>query len=157
LAELIGGCVFTLLFSQPTWYFDSMGCLAGLGLLQYIIRIGNNTLLQTIVPDALRGRVMSIYMLDNGLTPLATMSISFLIHIWSPAGAYTTLASVSLVLALLQLAFFRRIRQPGVTVLSAPLYIDKLPIKRGSVFTLYTYEFDQNRCLVATALDGTRC
>lgn len=47
-------------------------------------------------------------MLDNGLTPLAAMVISVVIHIWSPAGAYTTLAAVSLVLALLQLAFFRR-------------------------------------------------
>ena len=111
LAGLIGGCVFILLFSQSTWYLASMGCLAGLGFFQYIFRVGNNTLLQTIVPDALRGRVMSIYMLDNGLTPLATMGISFLIHVWSPAGAYTTLASISLVLALLQLAFFRRVRR----------------------------------------------
>ncbi|SVB14055.1 uncharacterized protein METZ01_LOCUS166909 [marine metagenome] len=49
-------------------------------------------------------------MLDNGLMPLAIMAISFLIHIWSPAGTNTTLASVSLSLALLQLAFFRRVR-----------------------------------------------
>jgi hypothetical protein len=38
------------------------------------------------------------------------MGISFLIHIWNPAGAYTTLAAVSLVFALLQLAFFQRVR-----------------------------------------------
>ena len=111
LAGLIGGCIFILLFAQSTWYFSSMAFLAGLGFFQYIFRVGNNTLIQTIVPDALRGRVMSIYMLDNGLTPLATMAISFLIHVWSPAGAYTVLASVSLVFALLQLAFFRRIRE----------------------------------------------
>ena len=80
------------------------------GVLQYMFRVGNNTLIQTIVPDALRCRVMSIYMLDNGLTPLATMGISFWIHIWSPAGAYTSLAAVSLILALLQLVFFRRVR-----------------------------------------------
>jgi len=113
LAGLIGGCCFILLFSQSTWYFSSMAFLAGLGFFQYIFRVGNNTLIQTIVPDALRGRVMSIYMLDNGLTPLATMAISLLIHVWSPAGAYTTIASISLALALLQLAFFKRVRQLG--------------------------------------------
>lgn len=111
MAGLIGGCFFILLFSQSTWYFASMAFLAGLGFFQYLFRVGNNTLIQTIVPDALRGRVMSIYMLDNGLTPLATMFISFFIHIWSPAGAYTALALVGLALALLQLAFFRRVRQ----------------------------------------------
>ena len=111
LAGLIGGCFFILLFSQSTWYFASMACLAGLGFFQYMFRVGNNTLIQTIVPDELRGRMMSIYMLDNGLTPLATMVISFFIHIWSPAAAYTTLAAVSLFLALVQLAFFRRVRE----------------------------------------------
>ena len=87
-----------------------MAALAGLGFFQYIFRVGNNTLIQTIVPDALRGRVMSIYMLDNGLTPLATMAISYLIHIWSPSGAYTMIAAISLALALLQLVLFRRVR-----------------------------------------------
>jgi len=111
LAGLVGGCFFILLFSQSTWYLASMGFLAGLGFFQYLFRVGNNTLIQTIVPDALRGRVMSIYMLDNGLTPLATMGISFAIYIWSPAGAYTTLAGISLFLAVLQLMFFRRVRE----------------------------------------------
>lgn len=89
-----------MLFSQSTWYFASMAFLAGLGFFQYLSRVGNSTLIRAIVPDALRGRVMSIYMLDNGLTPLATMFISLFVHIWSPAGAYTALASVSLALAL---------------------------------------------------------
>jgi predicted MFS family arabinose efflux permease len=111
LIGLVGGCVFILLFSQSIWYFSSMALLAGLGFFQYIFRVGNNTLIQTIVPDALRGRVMSIYMLDNGLTPLATMAISFLIHIWNPAAAYTLIAAISLILALLQLVFFKRVRQ----------------------------------------------
>ena len=87
-----------------------MAALAGLGFFQYIFRVGNNTLIQTLVPDPLRGRVMSIYMLDNGLTPLATMAISYLIYIWSPGGAYTVIAAISLALALLQLVLFRRVR-----------------------------------------------
>jgi len=88
-----------------------MAFLAGLGFFQYIFRVGNNILVQTTVPDALRGRVMGIYMLENGLTPLATMGISFLIHVWSLAGAYTALALVSLGFALRQLAFFERTRE----------------------------------------------
>ena len=93
--------------------FRFRGVSGGTGLFQFIFRASNNTLLQTIVPGALRDRVMSIYMLDNGLTPLATMDISFLTHIWSPAGANTTLASASPVLALFQLVSFRWIRQLG--------------------------------------------
>ena len=73
LAGLIGGCFFILLFSQSTWYFASMAFLAGLGFFQYLFRVGNTTLIQTIVPDELRGRVMSIYMLDGGLTPLSVI------------------------------------------------------------------------------------
>ena len=48
-------------------------------------------------------------MLDSGLTPLATMALSYLILIWNPGGAYTAIAAISLALALLQLVLFRRV------------------------------------------------
>lgn len=38
----------------------------------------NNTLLQTIVPDALRGRVMSAYILTWGMMPLGTLPLGWL-------------------------------------------------------------------------------
>ena len=108
---LVGGCVFILAFAQSPWFITSMLLLGGLGFCQYIFRVGNSTLLQTIVPDDLRGRVMSIYFLDNGFTPLATLLISLFVHIWSPAGAFSVIAGVALAIAVVQLISFRSVRQ----------------------------------------------
>jgi MFS family permease len=108
---LIGGCAFILIFAQSHWFWASMLLLGGLGFCQYVFRVGNSTMLQTIVPDNLRGRVMSIYFLDNGFTPLATLLISLLVHVWNPSGAFTVIAAVSLSLALLQLLTFRIARR----------------------------------------------
>lgn len=38
----------------------------------------NNTIVQRIVPDAVRGRVMSLLMMTFGLTPLGTPPIGWL-------------------------------------------------------------------------------
>ena len=108
---LIGGCVFVLLFALSHWYMASFTLLACLGFCQYTFRVGNSTLLQSITPDALRGRVNSIYFLDNGLTPLATLLISMFVHFWTPSGAFTVIAGVSLFLALLQLLIFKQVRR----------------------------------------------
>lgn len=108
---LVGGCIFILGFSQSHWFLASMLLLGGLGFCQYVFRVGNSTLLQTIVPDALRGRVMSIYFLDNGFTPLATLAISLFVHLWSPSGAFGVIAGVALLLAVLQLISFRPVRE----------------------------------------------
>ena len=43
------------------------------GIAQAVYMALNNTLLQTIVPDQFRGRVMSVYMLCWGLMPLGTL------------------------------------------------------------------------------------
>jgi hypothetical protein len=111
VAGLIGGCIFVLLFAQSHWYLVSIVFLAGLGFFQYVFRVGNSTLLQTIVPDVLRGRVMSIYMLDHGLTPLAVLLISLLVHLWNPQAAFTVIGGLSLFLAVLQALAFKRARQ----------------------------------------------
>lgn len=107
---LVGGCVFVILFSQSYWMAASFGMLMGMGFCQYVFRVANSTLLQTVVPDGLRGRVMSIYMLDHGLTPLATLLISLFIHLWNPSDAFTVIGFLALGVAALQMATFRSAR-----------------------------------------------
>lgn len=107
---LIGGCIFVILFSQSYWMAVSFGMLMGMGFCQYVFRVANGTLLQTVVPDTLRGRVMSIYMLDHGLTPLATLLISLFIHLWQPSHAFTVIGVIALAVALLQTLTFRSAR-----------------------------------------------
>ena len=107
---LIGGCIFVILFSQSYWMAVSFGMLMGMGFCQYVFRVANGTLLQTVVPDTLRGRVMSIYMLDHGLTPLATLLISLFIHLWQPSHAFTVIGVIALAIALLQTLAFRNAR-----------------------------------------------
>ena len=108
---LIGGCLFVLLFAQSTWLSLSLALLVAMGFSQYIFRVANSTLVQTIVPDEYRGRVISIYMLDQGLTPLATMLISLLVHVWNPSGAFTAIGGLALGLSILMALVFRRARQ----------------------------------------------
>lgn len=107
---LIGGCVFVILFSQSYWMAVSFGMLMGMGFCQYVFRVANSTLIQTVVPDTLRGRVMSIYMLDHGLTPLSTLLISLFIHLWQPSHAFTVIGFIALGVALLQTLTFRSAR-----------------------------------------------
>ena len=108
---LIGGCAFILLFSQSHWLWVSFAMLTGLGFSQYVFRVANSTLIQTVVPDAFRSRVMSIYMLDHGITPMSTLLIGLFIDLWDPSWVFTVIASVALSLATVQAILFRSTRQ----------------------------------------------
>ena len=46
-----------------------------MGFFRMAFQINNNTLLQSRIPDGLRGRVMALYHLDSGFTPLASMAV----------------------------------------------------------------------------------
>ena len=108
---LAGGSLFVILFSLVPWWIASFAFLTGLGFCQYAFRVANSTLIQTTVPDELRGRVMSIYMLDNGIMPVATLLLGLLIHIWSPSAAFTLFGSLALVATLLMALRFKQVRQ----------------------------------------------
>jgi MFS family permease len=62
-----------ILFSQTTLLPLALLMLVGVGGCQVFYAALTNTLLQTIVPDELRGRVISIYMLDHGLSPAGSL------------------------------------------------------------------------------------
>ena len=110
-AGLIAGCAFILFFAQSQWLWVSVAMLIGLGFSMYVFRVANGTLIQTVVPDTFRSRVMSIYMLDHGITPLATLLIGLCIELWNPSLIFTILSAAALVLAVVQSVFFRSTRQ----------------------------------------------
>ncbi|MCX6023824.1 MAG: MFS transporter, partial [Chloroflexi bacterium] len=103
--------IFLVLFSQSPSLPMAMFFLVGVGACQIAFMATNNTLLQTIIPDALRGRVMSIYMLDQGLMPLGSMFAGVMASGMGAPFAVTVMGSFVLLLAVLSGVLIPRIRR----------------------------------------------
>ncbi len=82
-----------ILLGFSTWVWVSLAAMFCFGFFRLAFKINNNTLVQTTIPDALRGRVMSIYHLDHGLTPLASMTLGLIAEFW-PANFVVALVGV---------------------------------------------------------------
>jgi predicted MFS family arabinose efflux permease len=59
-----------ILFSFSHWFYLSLFLIFLVGNMEMFSRTINQTLVQLLAPDALRGRILGIYMLDRGLRPL---------------------------------------------------------------------------------------
>lgn len=59
-----------IFFSLSTWFLLSMAIILLVGMTELLSRTINQTLVQTLSPDTLRGRILGIYMLDRGIRPL---------------------------------------------------------------------------------------
>ncbi len=111
LISLVAGSAAILTLAQSHWLLLSLAMMACLGIFQTSFIVSNLTLVQTMVPDTLRGRVTSIYMLQIGLGPLAIFLISLLMDLYTVAGALTIVAAMSLGLSLYFLLAYRQVRQ----------------------------------------------
>jgi MFS family permease len=72
-ASLIGLSLLLVAFSASTSLPLSIAIMGLIGVAQAIYLATNNTLVQLAVPDALQGRVMSVYMTTWGLMPLGAL------------------------------------------------------------------------------------
>jgi MFS family permease len=68
-----------------------------------IFQTTNNTVIQVLIPDEVRGRVMSLMMMTFGLTPLGTVPISLLADAF---GAPIAVAAASVAMMLIGVAFY---------------------------------------------------
>jgi MFS family permease len=100
-----------ILLGLSHWLPLSLLAVAFIGFGQTTFRTSNGTLVQTLAPDALRGRVQSIYHFDHGFTPLASFIIGLFAEFYTAPGAVTVVGMASLALSLYFLLAFRRIRQ----------------------------------------------
>lgn len=93
--------VTLILFSRTTSLPVALLTLVGVGACQIFYAATTTTLIQLTVPDALRGRVMSIYMLDHGLSPAGAMLAGVSAQLF---GAPITVAFMGVIVILLAVA-----------------------------------------------------
>jgi MFS family permease len=97
---------FLILFSQTTSFPLALVVLVAAGGFQMLFLASTNTMLQLIVPDELRGRVMSLYMLDRGLMPAGALFAGVVAHF---IGAPSTVATMGIIVIVLTLVVAWRV------------------------------------------------
>jgi hypothetical protein len=90
-----------ILFSQITSFPLALLVLVIAGAFQMVFLASTSTMLQLIVPDELRGRVMSLYMLDRGLMPAGALFAGVVAHLIGAPLAVTSMGTIVVVLTLL--------------------------------------------------------
>ena len=104
IAGLVMQGAFLILFALMRTLLSSLLMLMVVGGFQVMFMSVSNMVLHMTVPERLRGRVMSIYMLDRGITPAGAMLAGLSAHfIGAP---YTTMAMGATVLLLAAVVAF---------------------------------------------------
>jgi len=70
-------------------------------LSHMIFGLINNTLVQSLVPDHLRGRISSIYMAETGVVPVGIILLGWLMSSIGPTTAVSILGTGTIILSLL--------------------------------------------------------
>jgi MFS transporter, DHA1 family, staphyloferrin A biosynthesis exporter len=107
---VLGG--FLMFFSQITWLPIALVTLVIIGAFQMFFLASTATILQSIVPDQLRGRVLSLYMLDRGFMPLGALFAGTTAHF---IGAPLTVATMGAIV--IALTLFVAWRVPAIRTL----------------------------------------
>ena len=101
LVSLVSLGIVMNLFSWTTSFPMAILALIAVGGCQVFYMATTNTMLQVIVPDHLRGRVMSIYALDRGLMPVGALMAGLSAHMIGAPATVSYMGVVVILLAIL--------------------------------------------------------
>ena len=110
LATGVLSALGVIAFSQAAVMPVAIVVIAWVGAAQMLFHTIVNTVLQTITPDAFRGRVMSLYMMDHGLVPLGSLIAGVLAQFYGSSLAILTGGAIGTVLILIASVRLRAIR-----------------------------------------------
>jgi MFS family permease len=99
----LGFGVFLVAFALSPSFYLALPLIAALSLAAMVWMTVNNTVLQTVVPDEVRGRVMSVMMMSWGLMPLGAVPAAFLAEIY---GTPTAVAGGAVLFVLFAVAIY---------------------------------------------------
>jgi MFS family permease len=101
VASIVVLGAFLILFSQLQSLPLALITLVLAGSFQMFFLASTSTMLQLIVPDELRGRVMSLYMLDRGIMPVGALFAGTTAHFVGAPLTVAIMGGIVIVLALL--------------------------------------------------------
>jgi MFS family permease len=101
---------FVILFSQSRQPWTAFVLLPMIGFSMMIFRINNNTLVQTLVPDELRGRVTAFYQIDLALAPLGSIVLGACADVFSTTTAMAGSGILGLVVIFTIMASVKQMR-----------------------------------------------
>ena len=78
MGSIILVTVVLIFFGMSSHRVLSLVIIVVLGFFNTGFRLGNNALIQSRVPDALRGRVLSIYNMDHGFQPVGSVLLGIM-------------------------------------------------------------------------------
>jgi MFS family permease len=96
-----GGTLF--LFALSPWFILALPLVLISDIFASTFNTVNNTIIQVLIPDAVRGRVNSLLMMTFGLTPLGTLPVSAAAQAW---GAPVAVAGASLMTVVISVLFY---------------------------------------------------
>ena len=110
LITLFTGSIAILMLGVSHWLWLSLIMMVVMGLSQTHFIVSNQTLIQSVVPDDLRGRVSSVWHYESGLIPLAAVAIGYTADKMDINTALIGVGIVALVLSIFFAIRFRDIR-----------------------------------------------
>ncbi|MEX2080791.1 MAG: MFS transporter [Dehalococcoidia bacterium] len=110
MASLLGFGGTLLLFALSPWFLLALPLVLIADVFASVFQTLNSTAIQVLIPDHVRGRVMSLMMMTFGLTPLGTLPVSAMAEAWGAPVAVGIACLATLVLAALFFAFSRSLR-----------------------------------------------
>lgn len=103
-----GGTLF--LFALSPWFLLALPLVLIADVFASIFTTVNGTAIQMLIPDEVRGRVMSLMMMTFGLTPLGTVPISVAAEVFGAPAAVAGASLVMMVIAVIIYAVSRSLR-----------------------------------------------
>ena len=103
--------IAAILFAFSHWIALAFVVIAAMAFSQAVFRTTRGTLIQTLAPDRLRGRLTSLQSLDRGFLVVASLGVGLLSDATSPVTAIAIVGSLGLVLALVCAAALGRVRR----------------------------------------------
>ena len=111
LGAAVASSVTCLLFAYSHWMALAFVVIAMMAFSQAVFRTTRGTLIQTLAPDRLRGRLTSLQSFDRGFLVVASLGVGALSDATSPVTAIAIVGALGLALALVCCAALGRVRR----------------------------------------------